>query len=209
VQQPKVTATRSCEISWRAFSANSGQFDAGSTTTASSGRPITPPVALICSIAISTVFFSAVSEIAIVPDNECSTPTLIGERSCAKSRLEALSPGRASAAPAAAFRMSRRCVMVASMELHALEGSTRSIASPPSFATTMPTRFAPQTHRRSAERSLGSRACSESGNGIVHGYQLGAVREGRLDLDLRDHLGHSLHDVVATEQRRSVVHEVG
>ena len=33
VQQPNTTATLSCEISWRAFSANSGQFDAGSTTT--------------------------------------------------------------------------------------------------------------------------------------------------------------------------------
>jgi hypothetical protein len=35
VQQPNTTATLSCEMSWRAFSANSGQFDAGSTTTGS------------------------------------------------------------------------------------------------------------------------------------------------------------------------------
>ena len=40
--------------------------------------PITPPLALISSIVISAVSFSAVSEIAIVPDSECRTPTLIG-----------------------------------------------------------------------------------------------------------------------------------
>jgi hypothetical protein len=35
VQQPKVTATLSWVMSWRAFSANSGQLEAGSTTTGS------------------------------------------------------------------------------------------------------------------------------------------------------------------------------
>jgi hypothetical protein len=34
VQQPKVTATLSWVSSWRAFSANSGQLEPGSTTTA-------------------------------------------------------------------------------------------------------------------------------------------------------------------------------
>jgi hypothetical protein len=112
VQQPKVTAHLSCETSWRAFSANSGQFDAGSTTTASSGRPITPPFALISSKVISAVFLSAVSEIAIVPDRECSTPTLIGVLSCAKTRFEAVRPGSVTAAPAAAALMkSRRWVI--------------------------------------------------------------------------------------------------
>ena len=77
VQQPKVTATLSLLISWRAFSANNGQFEAGSTTTGSSFLPSTPPLALISSIAINTVSFSTVSEIAIVPDSECSTPTLM------------------------------------------------------------------------------------------------------------------------------------
>ena len=72
-----MTATLSCVISWRAFSANSGQFDAGSTTTASSFLPSRPPLALISSIAISTVSLSTVSEMAIVPDSECSTPTLM------------------------------------------------------------------------------------------------------------------------------------
>ncbi len=64
-------------ISCLAFSANSGQFEAGSTTTGSSFLPSRPPLALISSMAISTVSFSTVSEIAIVPDSECSTPTLM------------------------------------------------------------------------------------------------------------------------------------
>ncbi len=76
VQQPKITATLSCVSSWRAFSANSGQLEAGSTTTGSIFVPITPPLALISSIAMSTTSFSTVSLIAIVPDSECSTPTL-------------------------------------------------------------------------------------------------------------------------------------
>jgi hypothetical protein len=67
VQQPNTTATLSCEMSWRAFSANSGQFDAGSTTTASSFLPMTPPLALISSIVISATSLSDVSLIAIVP----------------------------------------------------------------------------------------------------------------------------------------------
>ena len=63
-------------MSWRAFSANSGQFDAGSTTTGSIFAPITPPLALISSIAISAMSFSTVSLIAMVPDSECRMPTL-------------------------------------------------------------------------------------------------------------------------------------
>ncbi|MNF14815.1 hypothetical protein D3C80_2171690 [compost metagenome] len=39
--------------------------------------PSTPPEALISSMAISTVSLSTVSEIAIVPDRLCSTPTLM------------------------------------------------------------------------------------------------------------------------------------
>jgi hypothetical protein len=96
VQQPNVTATLSLLISWRAFSAKSGQFDAGSTTTGSSFLPSTPPLALISSIAISTVSFSTVSEIAIVPDNECSTPTLMV--SCANAGSD-----KAPASPTAAL----------------------------------------------------------------------------------------------------------
>lgn len=70
VQQPNTTATLSWVSNWRAFSANSGQFDAGSTTTASSFLPLTPPLALISSMVIRAMSFSEVSEIAMVPDSE-------------------------------------------------------------------------------------------------------------------------------------------
>ena len=48
VQQPNIALTLSFEINSRAFSANSGQFEAGSTTTASIFLPKTPPF-LFCS----------------------------------------------------------------------------------------------------------------------------------------------------------------
>src|ERR1700744_5150359 len=78
VQQPNTTATLSLVMSSRAFSANSGQFDAGSTTTASSFLPSTPPFLFCSSIMNSTVSFSVVSLIAMVPESECRTPTLMG-----------------------------------------------------------------------------------------------------------------------------------
>jgi hypothetical protein len=40
-------------------------------------------LALISAIVISTVSFSTDSEIAIVPDSECSTPTLMVSCACA------------------------------------------------------------------------------------------------------------------------------
>ena len=89
VQQPNTAATLSCVSSWRAFSAKSGQFDAGSTTTGSIFLPITPPLALISSIVISATSFRTVSLIAIVPDSECRTPTLIVSAACAAVADEA------------------------------------------------------------------------------------------------------------------------
>ena len=77
VQQPKVAATLSTEISCRAFSAKSGQSDAGSTTTASSFLPSSPPFLFCSSISISMTSFSVVSLIAMVPDSECRMPTLM------------------------------------------------------------------------------------------------------------------------------------
>ena len=70
VQQPKTTATLSLEISSRAFSAKSGQFEAGSTTTASSFLPSSPPFLFCSSISISMTSFSVVSLIAMVPESE-------------------------------------------------------------------------------------------------------------------------------------------
>ena len=83
VQQPKVTATLSFWISSRAFSAKSGQFEAGSTTTGSSLPPSTPPALLRFSIVMSATSLRDVSLMAIVPDKECRMPTLIGPVSLA------------------------------------------------------------------------------------------------------------------------------
>ena len=70
VQQPNTAATLSFWINSRAFSANSGQLDAGSTTTASTGRPSRPPFLLRSSTIIMMVSFSVVSLIAMVPESE-------------------------------------------------------------------------------------------------------------------------------------------
>ena len=94
----------------RAFSANSGQLEAGSTTTASSFLPSRPPFLFWSSISISMTSFSVVSLIAIVPDSECSTPTLIvpplgaaaGARVCACARGMMVPPVPAAASVAAA-----------------------------------------------------------------------------------------------------------
>ncbi len=77
VQQPNTAATLSCAIRPRAFSAKSGQSEAGSTTTASSFLPRTPPFLFCSSMSMSMASFRVVSEIAIVPDSECRMPTLI------------------------------------------------------------------------------------------------------------------------------------
>ena len=76
----------------RAFSAKSGQSDAGSTTTASSFLPSSPPFLFCSSISIRTVSFSVVSLMAIVPDSECSTPTLIVP--CADAAADQRQAGR-------------------------------------------------------------------------------------------------------------------
>ncbi len=76
VQQPNVTETLSWSSNCLAFSANRSQLDAGSTTTGSIFLPMTPPLALISSNAIMHTSRSDTSLIAIVPDSECSTPTL-------------------------------------------------------------------------------------------------------------------------------------
>src|SRR5215510_5411254 len=77
VQQPNTEATFSLLISSRAFSANNGQFEAGSTTTASSFLPSRPPFLFCSSISISITSLSVVSLMAMVPESECRMPTLI------------------------------------------------------------------------------------------------------------------------------------
>ena len=100
VQQPKTTATLSCETSWRAFSAKSGQLEAGSTTTGTSFFPMTPPEALISAMVMRAVSFSAVSEMAMVPEREWRMPTLIVSSARAAS-------GKASAKSATGDRAFR------------------------------------------------------------------------------------------------------
>src|ERR1700723_4498991 len=98
VQQPKTTETLSLLISSRAFSANSGQLDAGSTTTASSFLPRTPPFLFCSSIMNRTVSFSVVSLMAMVPESECSTPILM----VSSAALADVNPDKPKTSPAAA-----------------------------------------------------------------------------------------------------------
>ena len=109
VQQPNTTATLSLVISSRAFSANSGQFEAGSTTTASSFLPSTPPFLFCSSISISMMSFSVVSLIAMVPESECRTPTLMV--SCA---LALENEARPKTRPAVAASQRRRLIVAIS-----------------------------------------------------------------------------------------------
>src|SRR3984885_9227786 len=110
VQQPNTPETLSLLISSRAFSANSGQFDAGSTTTASSFLPSTPPFLFCSSISISITSLSVVSLIAIVPDSECRMPILI-----VSSAANAAVPPNASAPPRAAPAARRNIRLVNDM----------------------------------------------------------------------------------------------
>ena len=100
VQQPNTTETLSFSISSLAFSANSGQFEAGSTTTASSFLPSTPPFLFCSSISISITSLSVVSLIAIVPDSECKMPILIVS-SAANAAVAPSASAPPRAAPAA------------------------------------------------------------------------------------------------------------
>ena len=104
VQQPNTTATLSLVMSSRAFSANSGQFEAGSTTTASSFLPSKPPFLFCSSIRNRMVSFSVVSLMAMVPESECRTPTLM----VSSAALAELKPARPRTTPAAAANQRRR-----------------------------------------------------------------------------------------------------
>src|SRR3984957_857355 len=95
VQQPNTAATLSLVKSSRAFSANNGQSDAGSTTTGSIFLPSSPPLAFCSATSISIRSFRMLSLIAIVPDSECRMPILIvssaaaGQVAAAKRQAEA------------------------------------------------------------------------------------------------------------------------
>ena len=110
VQQPNTTATLSLVISSRAFSANSGQFEAGSTTTASSFLPSTPPFLFCSSIRKRTVSFSVVSLMAMVPESECRTPTLM----VSSAALAFENAARPKTRPAVAASQRRRLIVAIS-----------------------------------------------------------------------------------------------
>ena len=46
-------------------------------------------------------------------------------------------------------------------------------------------------------------------NGVVDGDQLGAVRKGGFDLHVVDHLGDTVHHVVARQQGAAEIHQLG
>ena len=107
VQQPKTTATLSLEISFLDFSAKVGQSEAPSSTIGSSFIFMTPPAALISSIASSVASRTETSEIAIVPLSECRTPTLMVPPVLAAAGAAAFSAGFASAGLAGAVVAAR------------------------------------------------------------------------------------------------------
>src|SRR5216683_1588038 len=92
VHPPKTVATLSTLMSCLAFSAKVGQSDAPSWVTTWSCLPRTPPAALTSSIARSSAFFTATSLMAIVPEREWRSPTLM---------MLPTTPGIAPAAPLA------------------------------------------------------------------------------------------------------------
>src|SRR5690606_36739186 len=114
VQQPKTTETSCCVMSSRAFSANSGQLEAGSTTTASSFLPSRPPFSFCSSMSISMTSLRVVSLMAIVPESECKTPTLMVSSAC-DGRLVA----KASAAKLTALlsRPPKKCSRMKALSL--------------------------------------------------------------------------------------------
>ncbi len=106
VQQPNTAETLSLLMSSRAFSAKSGQFEAGSTTTGSSFLPSTPPLAFCSAMSMSIASFRVVSEIAIVPESECRMPTLMvsSARAAPVASALRLSPAARAAAELQVFQ---------------------------------------------------------------------------------------------------------
>src|SRR5690606_20929245 len=76
VQPPNTAATRSAISSLRALSAKVTSSEAPSSTTGTTRRPSTPPAAFSSPIASSTASRTVTSLIAMVPESECSIPTL-------------------------------------------------------------------------------------------------------------------------------------
>ncbi|MNK77592.1 hypothetical protein D3C87_971980 [compost metagenome] len=76
VQQPNTAATLSLTSSFFDFSAKVGQSEAPSSLMTLILRPRMPPIALIWSMASCSAWMEPVSEMAMVPVDECSWPTV-------------------------------------------------------------------------------------------------------------------------------------
>ena len=139
VQQPNTAATLSLVMSSRAFSANSGQFEAGSTTTASSFLPSTPPFLFCSSMSMSMTSFSVVSLIAMVPERECRMPTLIV--SWARAGSAAARPSASPAVAASKWRASGRWAT-----------APRGVCIAMSFCLTASGTVAHRSHRQNRKR---------------------------------------------------------
>jgi hypothetical protein len=118
VYDPNTLTHFSPTTSRRAFSANVAGSDAGSSTTGTIFMPLTPPAALISSIAMIVAWFNEVSMIAVVPVNEYSTPTLISPPAARASDaflIQMCGKPAAAAAPAVAapLRNFRRSMLIA------------------------------------------------------------------------------------------------
>ena len=74
------------------------------------------------------------------------------------------------------------------------------IVSRPSFITISP---------GSASVSPGIELVVRAADRVVHGDQLGAVGEGRLDLDVVDHRGDAVHHLVGGDDMRARLHQFG
>src|SRR5260370_32510813 len=116
VQQPSTAATLSLVMSSRAVSANSGQLEAGSTTTASSFVPSNPSFLFCSSISISITSLSVVSLMAMVPDNECRMPTLMVSCALAGSRAKAIESRAVAASQRRAIGRSATAWILLSMK---------------------------------------------------------------------------------------------
>ena len=160
VQQPNTAATLSRLMSSRAFSANSGQFEAGSTTTGSIFLPSSPPLAFWSAICISIRSFKMVSLIAIVPDSECRIPTLMV--SCAATCCDVAPTRRSGAASSASqgrrsvFMGNILCIAVAEIDFLDRPRMPTSVPGNPARAESRSEKSARSQNPRES-RGLGAR----------------------------------------------------
>src|ERR1700730_311992 len=203
VQHPNTTATLSLVMSSRAFSANSGQLEAGSTTTGSSFFPSTPPFLFCSSMSMSMTSLSVVSLIAIVPESEWRIPTLIV--SCAAERVPATNPSASPSASAPVVTSQRRA-------------NGRSATAPMSACIAMS--FCLRRKRREIRSQGWNRKLHAKGfrgrldPGHIWGKRQPGLRKAHADKEIERHHGSKRShlargDHVASSLQRAVQGELG